>query len=180
MVEETHRNVQLTMGIQSLQSRITAMERSAGALRELLRQRMGEQGLLQLMEALEALGAGSNALLEVSVSKSAHVVLDKMMGPNDVADTTEKGMHHQHQQNSQEDRRIPRGISGNHPYTRVDHQPSLVSGRRGWMGGVDESKGGDRLLPPPRRAIGREQEQEEGHRDLSNPYNKAIEDALYR
>lgn len=44
MLEETNRNVQLTIGIQSLQNRLTAIERSANALRELLKQKFGDQG----------------------------------------------------------------------------------------------------------------------------------------
>ena len=73
MIEETNRNVQLTMATQSLQSRLTAMERSANALRELLKQKFGDQGVVHMMEALENLGAGSNALLEVPASSSASV-----------------------------------------------------------------------------------------------------------
>lgn len=74
MIEETNRNVQLTMATQSLQSRLTAMERSANALRQILRQKFGDQGVLHMMEALEKLGAGSNALLEVPCSGTAEVV----------------------------------------------------------------------------------------------------------
>ena len=73
MIEETNRNVQLTMSVQSLQGRLTAMERSANALRELLRQKFGDVGIVHLIEALENLGAGSNALLEVPVSGTAEV-----------------------------------------------------------------------------------------------------------
>jgi hypothetical protein len=74
MIEETNRNVQLTMATQSLQSRLTAAERSANALRQILRQKFGDQGVLHMMEALEKLGAGSNALLEVAVSGAAEVM----------------------------------------------------------------------------------------------------------
>jgi len=73
MIEETNRNVQLTIGVQSLQGRLTAMERSANALRELLKQKFGDVGIVHMIEALENLGAGSNALLEVPVSSSAEV-----------------------------------------------------------------------------------------------------------
>lgn len=73
MIEETNRNVQLTMATQSLQNRLTAMERSANALRELLKQKFGDTGVVHMMEALENLGAGSNALLEVPASSSASV-----------------------------------------------------------------------------------------------------------
>jgi len=73
MIEETTRNVQLTMAAQSLQGRLTAMERSANALRELLKQKFGDQGVVHMMEALENLGAGANALLEVPVSGSVNV-----------------------------------------------------------------------------------------------------------
>lgn len=78
MIEETNRNVQLTMATQSLQSRLTAMERSANALRELLRQKFGDTGVVHMMEALENLGAGSNALLEVPASSSASVTTAQM------------------------------------------------------------------------------------------------------
>lgn len=74
MIEETNRNVQLTMATQSLQSRLTAIERSANALRQILRQKFGDQGVLHMMESLEGLGAGSNALLEMPVSGTAEVV----------------------------------------------------------------------------------------------------------
>ena len=81
MIEETNRNVQLTMAVQSLQGRLTAMERSANALRELLRQKFGDQGVVHLIEALENLGAGSNALLEVPSSSSTAVsVAENKMG----------------------------------------------------------------------------------------------------
>jgi len=73
MIEETSRNVQLTMGVQSLQGRLTAMERSANALRELLRQKFGDTGLVGMIEALESLGAGSNCLLEVAASSPTTV-----------------------------------------------------------------------------------------------------------
>jgi hypothetical protein len=79
MIEETNRNVQLTMATQSLQSRLTAAERSANALRQILRQKFGDQGVLHMMEALEKLGAGSNALLEVAVSGAAEVVSADVM-----------------------------------------------------------------------------------------------------
>jgi hypothetical protein len=73
MIEETNRNVQLTMATQSMQGRITAMERSANALRELLRQKFGDSGVVHLIESLENLGAGSNALLEVASSSTSNV-----------------------------------------------------------------------------------------------------------
>ena len=74
MIEETNRNVQLTMATQSMQTRLTAMERSANALRQILRQKLGDQGIVHMMESLENLGAGSNALLEVPVAGTAEVV----------------------------------------------------------------------------------------------------------
>jgi len=169
MIEETNRNVQLTIGIQSLQNRVTAMERSANALRELLRQKFGDQGIIHLMESLEMLGAGSNALLEVPVSKTANVILDGIGSDGTTTveynrDNSSRGSSRQHQQGHTRD-------------------PLLsVGGRRGGFG-VDESKGGDRF---PLSSGGGGTGVESDRRDpYSNPstnslYSKAIEEALYR
>ena len=83
LVEETNRNVQLTLAVQSLQGRLTAMERSANALRELLRQKLGDQGVLHLMAALEQLGAGSNALLEVPATSASTALTGEGDGGGD-------------------------------------------------------------------------------------------------
>jgi len=84
MIEETTRNVQLTMATQALQGRLTAMERSANALRELLKQKFGDQGVVHIMEALEHLGAGANALLEVPVSGAVNVASELFAAPGGV------------------------------------------------------------------------------------------------
>lgn len=68
MTDETQRNIQLTLAVQALESRVTSTDRSTGALRELLRQKLGTTGIMELIEALENLGAGSHALLEVPVA----------------------------------------------------------------------------------------------------------------
>ena len=172
MIEETNRNVQLTIGIQSLQNRVTAMERSANALRELLRQKFGDQGIIHLMESLEMLGAGSNALLEVPVSKTANVILDGIGSDGTTTveynrDNSSRGSSRQHQQGHTRD-------------------PLLsVGGRRGGFG-VDESKGGDRFPLSSGSGGGGGAGVESDRRDpYSNPstnslYSKAIEEALYR
>lgn len=58
------------MALSATQSRLRSLERSSSALRELLRQRVGDHGVLDLIEALENVGAGPAALLEVSSSFS--------------------------------------------------------------------------------------------------------------
>lgn len=167
MIEETNRNVQLTIGIQCLQNRVTAMERSANALRELLRQKFGDQGIIHLMESLEMLGAGSNALLEAPVSKTANVILD---GIGSDATTT---VEHNRDNSS-------RGSSRQHQQGHTRDPLLSVGGRRG----VDESKGGDRFSSGGGGGGGAGVESD--RRDpYSNPstsssYSKAIEDALYR
>jgi len=134
MIEETNRNVQLTIGIQSLQSRITAMERSANALRELLRQKFGDQGILHLMESLETLGAGSNALLDVPVSKTANVIIDGVGMGVDATTTDEVNRDNSSRGSTRQQGHIRDQLS--------------TAGRRGF--GVDESKGGDKLSPSDR------------------------------
>jgi len=171
MIEETNRNVQLTIGIQSLQNRVTAMERSANALRELLRQKFGDQGIIHLMESLEMLGAGSNALLEVPVSKTANVILDGIGSDGTTTvehnrDNSSRGSSRQHQQGHTRD-------------------PLLsVGGRKGGFG-VDESKGGDRFPLSSSGSGGGGGGGGAGVDPYSNPstnslYSKAIEEALYR
>ncbi len=61
---ETSKNVESALAIQSLQKRLTRLERSASALRALLRQRLGDDGILDLIEALDSVGAGPAVLLE--------------------------------------------------------------------------------------------------------------------
>jgi hypothetical protein len=70
MNDEVNKNVQHALATQQLQSRLTAIERSTSSLRELLRQRLGDVGLMELIESLERLGAGPAALLEVPANPS--------------------------------------------------------------------------------------------------------------
>ncbi len=70
MQEEVNKNVQHALATQKLQSRLTAIERSASSLRELLRQRLGDVGVMELMDSLERLGAGPAALMEVPANPS--------------------------------------------------------------------------------------------------------------
>lgn len=67
LIEETARNSQLTNSLQILQQRLTDRERSQSSLRTLLQQRIGEKGLMELMDALEDIGAGRHALLKDTV-----------------------------------------------------------------------------------------------------------------
>ena len=201
MIEETNRNVQLTIGIQSLQSRITAMERSANALRELLRQKFGDQGIIHLMESLEMLGAGSNVLLEVPVSKTANVILDGTgSDANATTTTTTTVEHNRDSSNRGSSRQQQQQQQQGH--TRDD--PLLtIGGRRGGGFGVNESKGGDRFALNSSGSggigiggggigigiggggVGVESGRSDSHPYSSNSnssssYSKAIEDALYR
>ena len=70
MTDETNKNVQHRLALQSLQNRVTSLERSAHTLRELLQQRLGEHGIVDLIESLERLGAGSAVLLETPTTES--------------------------------------------------------------------------------------------------------------
>lgn len=63
-------NSQQALALQALQRRITDRERSQAALRVLLKQRLGDKGLMELTVALEEVGVGNSALLkEVPVEK---------------------------------------------------------------------------------------------------------------
>eukprot|EP01034_Spumella_vulgaris_P023369 gene23369-29582_t len=79
MNEEVNKNVQHALATQKLQSRLTAIERSTSSLRELLRQRLGDVGLMELIDSLEKLGAGPAALLEVPANPSRDDL--EYMGP---------------------------------------------------------------------------------------------------
>jgi len=61
---DSYTNSQQGLAIQALQRRITDRERSLGALRALLRQRLGEKGLMEMTVALEEVGVGNSALLK--------------------------------------------------------------------------------------------------------------------
>ncbi len=56
--------MQSSLAVQKLQGRLTSLERSSGALRELLHQRLGASGLMELVDSLQRMGAGEAALLE--------------------------------------------------------------------------------------------------------------------
>ena len=189
MIEETSRNVQLTMATQALQGRLTAMERSANALRELLKQKFGDQGVVHMMEALEHLGAGANALLEVPVSGAVNVASELFAAPNGVgasgaggAGMTGTGAH-----------------SPSHESTRPDTAPRLTAGQDrgnaneyGYDGTSNTYVPGGKVSPrgygPSSRPLaGRvsatpTQPQFEDKEDIGSAraYNKAIEGALYR
>lgn len=166
MIEETNRNVQLTMATQALQVRLTAMQRSAGALRELLRQKFGDQGVVHMMEALENLGAGSNALLEVPVSGTAEVVAAEVVD------------------------RTPYSYESKHP-----ESPQQAPGRRG-SGDLGPGSYYMQALTPPGSSEESVQEAARAAQrslfagksgggssaaaaDSENPYSRAIENAMY-
>ena len=167
MIEETNRNVQLTMATQALQVRLTAMQRSAGALRELLRQKFGDQGVVHMMEALENLGAGSNALLEVPVSGTAEVVAAEVVD------------------------RTPYSYESKHP-----ESPQQAPGRRGSGDPGPDSYYMQALTPPGsseenvQEAAARAAQRSlfagksaggssAAAADSENPYSRAIENAMY-
>lgn len=67
---DSYANTQQALALQALQRRIVDRERSQAALRALLRQRLGEKGLMELTVALEEVGVGNSALLkDVPVEK---------------------------------------------------------------------------------------------------------------
>jgi len=67
---DSHANAQQALALQALQRRLVDRERSQAALRALLRQRLGEKGLMDLTVALEEVGVGNSALLkDVPVEK---------------------------------------------------------------------------------------------------------------
>lgn len=70
MALENTRAANISMALSASQNRLLTLERSSAALRELLRQRLGNEGLLTLMDAMESMGAGAAALLEVPISES--------------------------------------------------------------------------------------------------------------
>lgn len=166
MIEETNRNVQLTMATQSLQGRLTAIERSANALRQILRQKFGDQGVVHMMEALEKLGAGSNALLEVPASSTAEVV------SADVLDRTPYSYEAKHPDS-------PPGAGGAtpspssalassyylQPHSGVSEASSLPVQQRPQRHGAPPPTGGYAAA-----GVGAESD---------NPYARAIEGAMY-
>lgn len=73
MAWEATKSAQVSLALSATQNRLRAVERSSAALRELLRQRVGDHGVLNLIEALENIGAGPAALLEAAtVSGGSH------------------------------------------------------------------------------------------------------------
>ena len=70
---EATKSAQVSLALSATQNRLRSLERSSAALRELLRQRVGDHGVLNLIEALENMGAGPAALLEAAtVSGGSH------------------------------------------------------------------------------------------------------------
>ena len=67
---DSYANTQQALALQALQRRLVDRERSQAALRALLRQRLGDKGLMELTVALEEVGVGNSALLkDVPVEK---------------------------------------------------------------------------------------------------------------
>jgi len=64
LIMESNHNIHLTTALQALEVRLHNRERSQHALLVLLKQRLGEKGINELIDALEEMGAGSNALLK--------------------------------------------------------------------------------------------------------------------
>ena len=58
------KHMQQRLAVQALQRRVTDKERSLTALRHLLKQRVGQTGLMELTIALEDMGVGNSALLK--------------------------------------------------------------------------------------------------------------------
>ena len=180
MVEETTRNVQLTMAAQSLQGRVTAMERSANALRELLKQKFGDQGVVHMMEALEHLGAGANALLEVPVSGSVNVASELFTpgGPGGAAQTA--GAQSPSYESKRPDSAPPvpsytRGGPGpGPPGAYTDSAANYTSGAK-----VSPRGYGPSSRPLAGRTSMLQAPQQEDY-DPTQLYSKAIEGALYR
>jgi hypothetical protein len=168
MIEETTRNVQLTMAAQSLQGRLTAMERSANALRELLKQKFGDQGVVHMMEALENLGAGSNALLEVPVSTSVNVASDLPMS----------GQQSPSNESKRPERAFPAAggpiSSGVNPAGNSDAYNYTHGGK------VSPRGYGPSSRPLAGRLNSVQAPLEDDDDDPTRKYSKAIEGALYR
>ena len=64
LIEETNRNAHLVSSLQVTQRRLNDRERSQNALLILLRQRVGDKGIRELIDGLESMGAGPHALLK--------------------------------------------------------------------------------------------------------------------
>lgn len=161
MIEETNRNVQLTMATQSMQTRLTALERSANALRQILRQKLGDQGIVHMMESLENLGAGSNALLEAPVSGTAEVVAA------DVVDHTPFSYEAKHPESPQPAISNLEKLQGVASYYLEPHSYPASSTSH-------DARARNTGNYASRPTGGPESTAVEG-----NPYNKAIESAMY-
>jgi hypothetical protein len=64
LTHDATKHMQQRLALQALQRRITDRERSLTALRHLLKQRLGDVGLMDLTVALEDMGVGNSALLK--------------------------------------------------------------------------------------------------------------------
>ena len=64
LTHDATKHMQQRLALQALQRRITDRERSLTALRHLLKQRLGDTGLMDLTLALEDMGVGNSALLK--------------------------------------------------------------------------------------------------------------------
>lgn len=85
VIEETNRNAQLSCSLQVIQRRLIDRERSQNALLILLKQRVGEKGIRELIDGLESMGAGPHALLKDVVP----IPVDDLVEQIDAADITD-------------------------------------------------------------------------------------------
>ncbi len=67
LIVESNQNSHLTTALQALEVRLHNRERSQHALLILLKQRLGEKGVNELIHALEEMGAGSHVLLKDAI-----------------------------------------------------------------------------------------------------------------
>ena len=67
LIVESNQNSHLTTALQALEVRLHNRERSQHALLILLKQRLGEKGINELINALEEMGAGSHVLLKDAI-----------------------------------------------------------------------------------------------------------------
>lgn len=80
VTEELEKYTSLSKANQSLEERLIDLERSAAALRELLKQRLGPQGLLDISDALNSMGAGTAAIIPYAKPPKTETVIDEKTG----------------------------------------------------------------------------------------------------
>lgn len=73
IAQEVDRNVELDRANRTLSERVIELERSATLLRELLNQKIGSNGMLELAEAMHATGAGASILLNTIATRSESI-----------------------------------------------------------------------------------------------------------